>query len=143
MRRGAFVTEDVVQEVIRGAFDRGAAGPCVAVKDSSAGKMRARGAAALTAAGSFAVQTPQGFRKELLDEAYEKLRVKYGFSGTDDASLVERLGYNVEIVDGDYDNIKITTKEDLPMENRTRNGIRCTQAGGRQEADTGRRGDTI
>ena len=96
----------------------------------------------MTAAGFFAVQTPQGFGKELLDEAYEKA-CKDGFSGTDDASLVERLGYNVEIVDGDYDNIKITTKEDHANGKQDRNGIRCAQTGGRQEADTGRRGDTI
>ena len=46
-----------------------------------------------------------------------------GYYGTDDASLVERAGYEVEIVDGDYQNIKITTKEDLPMENRVGTGF--------------------
>ena len=116
-----FVTEDVVQEVIRGAFDRGAAVPCVAVKDSLRENEGER-SRCVDRSRFFAVQTPQGFRKELLDEAYEKA-CKDGFSGTDDASLVERLGYNVEIVDGDYDNIKITTKEDLPMENRIGTGF--------------------
>ena len=38
---------------------------------------------------------------------------KEGFFGTDDASLVERLGHTVIIVEGNYDNIKITTPEDL------------------------------
>ena len=116
-----FVTEDVVQEVIREAFDRGAAVPCVAVKDSLRENEGER-SRCVDRSRFFAVQTPQGFRKELLDEAYEKA-CKDGFSGTDDASLVERLGYNVEIVDGDYDNIKITTKEDLPMENRIGTGF--------------------
>ena len=116
-----FVTEDVVQEVIRGAFDRGAAVPCVAVKDSLRENEGER-SRCVDRSRFFAVQTPQGFRKELLDEAYEKA-CKDGFSGTDDASLVERLGYKVEIVDGDYDNIKITTKEDLPMENRIGTGF--------------------
>ena len=36
-----------------------------------------------------------------------------GFLGTDDASLVERLGIEVHIVEGDYSNIKVTTPEDM------------------------------
>ena len=39
--------------------------------------------------------------------------MKEGFLGTDDASLVERLGHDVIIVEGNYDNIKLTTPEDL------------------------------
>ncbi|MBT2725521.1 2-C-methyl-D-erythritol 4-phosphate cytidylyltransferase [Bacillus sp. ISL-75] len=60
----------------------------------------------------WAVQTPQAFRILLLKEAYEKAE-KDHFLGTDDASLVERLPYPVEVVEGDYDNIKLTTPEDL------------------------------
>ena len=70
----------------------------------------------------YAVQTPQGFKKSILIEAYDKA-MRDGFTGTDDASLVERAGYEVEIVKGDYRNIKITTKEDLPMENRIGTGF--------------------
>ena len=57
-------------------------------------------------------QTPQTFDYRLLLDAYEKARSD-GFVGTDDASLVERMGFEVRIVEGDYDNIKITTPEDL------------------------------
>lgn len=60
----------------------------------------------------WAVQTPQAFRLSILREAYEKAE-KDHFLGTDDASLVERLGIPIEIVEGDYQNIKITTLEDL------------------------------
>src|SRR3712207_1523360 len=60
----------------------------------------------------FAAQTPQAFRKEVLQEAYEKA-YEDNFLGTDDSSLVERLGYPVKMLRGDYDNIKITTPEDL------------------------------
>lgn len=60
----------------------------------------------------WAVQTPQAFRISLLTEAYKKAE-KDHFLGTDDASLVERLHYPVAIVEGDYDNIKLTTPEDL------------------------------
>ncbi|MDP3041600.1 MAG: 2-C-methyl-D-erythritol 4-phosphate cytidylyltransferase [Candidatus Omnitrophota bacterium] len=56
------------------------------------------------------IQTPQVFRKELLLQAYKK----YGKEKvTDDASLVEKLGEDVLIVQGSYQNIKITTGEDL------------------------------
>ncbi|MBO0961569.1 2-C-methyl-D-erythritol 4-phosphate cytidylyltransferase [Neobacillus sp. MM2021_6] len=60
----------------------------------------------------WAVQTPQAFRISLLQEAYEKAE-KDHFLGTDDASLVERLNVPVAMVEGDYDNIKLTTPEDL------------------------------
>ena len=70
----------------------------------------------------FAVQTPQGFRFEYIKEAYEKA-FSEGFYGTDDAVLAERAGYPVSIAEGDYGNIKITTREDLPMEYRTGTGF--------------------
>lgn len=58
------------------------------------------------------VQTPQAFRISLLKEAYKKAEAAL-FTGTDDASLVERLGAAITMVEGDYDNIKLTTPEDL------------------------------
>lgn len=57
------------------------------------------------------IQTPQAFSYHLLLEAYNKAD-EDDFLGTDDASLVERL-YPVNIVESDYDNIKITTPEDM------------------------------
>ena len=60
------------------------------------------------------VQTPQGFRREILQRAYEKA-AQDGFLGTDDASLVERIGEAVFVVESDYGNLKITTPEDLWM----------------------------
>lgn len=58
------------------------------------------------------VQTPQAFRIPLLQRAYQKAEEE-DFIGTDDSSLIERLGQPVTIVEGDYDNIKLTTPEDL------------------------------
>lgn len=58
------------------------------------------------------VQTPQIFRYELLLRAYQQA-AEEDYRGTDDASLVERLGAKVMMVEGDYRNIKITTPEDL------------------------------
>ena len=70
----------------------------------------------------FCVQTPQGFEAGVLIEAYRKAMAD-GFSGTDDSSLVERLGAHFDLVDGSYENIKITTPEDLRMENRIGTGF--------------------
>jgi 2-C-methyl-D-erythritol 4-phosphate cytidylyltransferase len=60
----------------------------------------------------FTVQTPQGFKTKVIIEAFQKAYADK-FYGTDDSSLVERLGKKVKIVKGEYRNIKITTKEDI------------------------------
>ncbi|SET73010.1 2-C-methyl-D-erythritol 4-phosphate cytidylyltransferase [Natronincola peptidivorans] len=60
----------------------------------------------------WAVQTPQTFQYKLLKTAYEKLRTEKVIV-TDDAMAVERLGHTVKIIEGSYENIKITTPEDL------------------------------
>lgn len=62
----------------------------------------------------WAVQTPQCFATDLLMKAYESA-IRDDYVGTDDASLVERLGVGVSIVEGSYDNIKITTQDDLDL----------------------------
>ena len=59
-------------------------------------------------------QTPQTFEYKLILDAHEKAK-ENDFMGTDDSALVERLGYEVTILEGDYRNIKITTKEDLQV----------------------------
>ncbi len=57
-------------------------------------------------------QTPQTFRYGIILDAHERAE-REGFLGTDDSSLVERIGKQVHIVMGDYRNIKITTPEDM------------------------------
>jgi 2-C-methyl-D-erythritol 4-phosphate cytidylyltransferase len=58
------------------------------------------------------VQTPQVFEYKLILDAYEKAK-EDDFVGTDDSVLVERMGYEVTVLEGEYENIKITTAEDL------------------------------
>lgn len=60
----------------------------------------------------WAAQTPQVFRAEVLREAYD-LAIAEGFAGTDDASLVERLGKAIAMFPGPRDNLKVTVPEDL------------------------------
>jgi len=59
----------------------------------------------------WAVQTPQVFRFDIIAEAYRQAKEEV----TDDASLVEQLGYRVKLYMGSYDNIKVTTPDDLAM----------------------------
>lgn len=60
----------------------------------------------------WAVQTPQAFDYKLLIKAY-KSAYNNNYYGTDDAMLVENIGYNIKIIEGTYENIKVTTPEDL------------------------------
>jgi len=60
------------------------------------------------------MQTPQSFDYNLILRAHEEAR-RDGFVGTDDASLVERLGVPVKIIEGSRLNFKITTPEDLVL----------------------------
>lgn len=62
----------------------------------------------------WAAQTPQCFHKDLLIKGYEKAIID-GFLGTDDSSIVERIGHDVKMVMGSYENIKITTPEDIVL----------------------------
>lgn len=60
----------------------------------------------------WAIQTPQVFRLAALVSAYESA-ARDGFTGTDDASLLERVGARVVLVEGPRDNLKVTHAEDL------------------------------
>ncbi|WP_117155654.1 2-C-methyl-D-erythritol 4-phosphate cytidylyltransferase [Paraliobacillus quinghaiensis] len=60
----------------------------------------------------WAAQTPQAFQYDLIWRAHQVAR-QSSYVCTDDASLVERLGHPVEIVEGNYKNIKLTTPEDI------------------------------
>ncbi|UPA30493.1 2-C-methyl-D-erythritol 4-phosphate cytidylyltransferase [Terrisporobacter glycolicus] len=62
----------------------------------------------------WSIQTPQVFDYSLIIRAHEK--AKYDkYYGTDDSMLIEYLGQNVKVVEGCYNNIKITTPEDLKI----------------------------
>lgn len=112
-----YVSRDVIFAVAKEASETGAAITAVPPKDT----IRHLEEGTLERSRLCCVQTPQGFRFGLLKEAFEKAMAE-GFYGTDDASLVERLGHAVAIVPGEYRNIKITTPEDLTMEMRIGTG---------------------
>lgn len=64
-----------------------------------------------------AVQTPQIFDRKILEEAHLQAAT-IGYYGTDDASLIERMGYAVQMIEGSFENIKVTTPDDLWLAER-------------------------
>lgn len=115
-----FVSEAVINAVIEGTADFGAAIPTVPAKDTIR-QVDGTGSRTLQRETLARVQTPQGFRISLLKHAFEKAQAE-GFWGTDDASLVERMGINISMVQGEDANRKITTREDLETEMRIGTG---------------------
>lgn len=116
-----FVRQETINAVLEAAEEKGAAVACVPVKDSIRQEKDGE-SANLPRQRLYAVQTPQGFQKEILRKAYEQAFAD-GYYGTDDATLAERIGQSVTLVRGTYDNIKITTREDMPMESRVGTGF--------------------
>lgn len=107
-----FVDRPLIHLLVEAAEQNGAAILAVPMKDTvkkAAGYMVQE---TVDRASLWAVQTPQAFRMPILLEAYRKAEESQ-FLGTDDASLVERVGHKVFIQEGSYDNIKLTTPEDL------------------------------
>jgi len=107
-----FISISKIQEVVAAARKKGAAILAVPVKDTVKRGRDGCVEETLERDSLWAVQTPQGFRTDWIRAAYEKAR-QDGYSGTDDAALLERCGYRVTIVEGEERNVKITSPEDL------------------------------
>lgn len=111
-----FVPVDLVTQAIAAAWSHGAAVLAVPVKETI--KMADESdfvASTPDRRWLWASQTPQAFSYDLLLEAYRQARAQGPASATDDAMLVEALGYPVKLVPGVYRNLKITTGEDLAV----------------------------
>jgi 2-C-methyl-D-erythritol 4-phosphate cytidylyltransferase/2-C-methyl-D-erythritol 2,4-cyclodiphosphate synthase len=110
-----FVTEKVIRRVAAAAKATGAASLGVKAKDTikETGKNDIV-TVTIPRHNLWLTQTPQAFKLDILKKAYKKAYDEK-FYGTDDASLVERMGIKVKMIAGSYDNIKITTPEDLVM----------------------------
>lgn len=108
-----FAGTEVFERTLQAAQQTGAAIAAVPVKNTIK-VVDAEGFVVNTPQRSslMAVQTPQIFKAQLLQRAYSDDNLK-GAAVTDDASLVERLGVKVAVALGSYENIKITTPEDL------------------------------
>ncbi|WP_026565498.1 2-C-methyl-D-erythritol 4-phosphate cytidylyltransferase [Bacillus sp. UNC41MFS5] len=107
-----FISKEHIYRLAKMAEDTGAAILGIPAKDTIKKVQDGLVVETVERSSLWAVQTPQAFRISLLKEAYEKAE-KDSYLGTDDASLVERLGHPIAMVEGDYDNIKLTTPEDI------------------------------
>jgi 2-C-methyl-D-erythritol 4-phosphate cytidylyltransferase/2-C-methyl-D-erythritol 2,4-cyclodiphosphate synthase len=106
-----FAAPALIRRVLRGARAHGACVPAVPVADATievdeAGDLRSY----LDRGGLRAVQTPQGFSRGLLEEAFAAAGAD---DAVDDAALVRALGRPVHLVPGDPDNAKITSAGQL------------------------------
>ena len=108
-----FIHQKVILASIEKARTHSAAVVAVRVKDTvKIGNREGQFERTLDRSVLWAAQTPQAFAKDLLRQAYEKAG-REEIEATDDASLVELLHIKPAIVEGSFDNIKITTPDDL------------------------------
>ncbi len=108
-----FIHEKIISAVVSEAKITGAATAGVMSKDTI--KIIKRNnliAETIPRDNVWLTQTPQAFKYKILKKAYEKAH-KDKYHATDDASLLERIGQKVKMVEGSYENIKITTPEDI------------------------------
>ncbi|MTI30969.1 2-C-methyl-D-erythritol 4-phosphate cytidylyltransferase [Xanthovirga aplysinae] len=104
-----FIDRDVIDGAFRTAAEKGNAVVAVPLKDSIR-KLENSYTVALDRNLYRLVQTPQVFRTEIIKKAYDQSEKA---EMTDDASVAESAGLKIELVPGHYENIKITTPEDL------------------------------
>ncbi len=107
-----FVTREVIRRVMDSVKKCGSGAAAVPARDTIK-KADAAGRVTETPdrASLWQMQTPQGFYAKDLLSAHRQAARRY----TDDAALMEAAGYPVQLVMGDYRNIKLTSPEDLPM----------------------------
>ena len=110
----SLVSEDLINRVIQATLEKGAVVPAVPVKDTIKFVEGKEVSQTLEREKLFRIQTPQGFFYHVLKKALDKAQ-EDSFYGTDEASLVERTGERVCVVEGDPKNIKITTPDDLSI----------------------------
>jgi len=106
------VSPFLISRVLEKAREKGAAVPVVPLRDTVKEVDKDRVVATLNRQGLRAVQTPQFFRREVIERAYREA-TRMGWEATDDASLVERAGEEVYTVEGEEENFKVTYPQDL------------------------------
>jgi 2-C-methyl-D-erythritol 4-phosphate cytidylyltransferase len=107
-----YVSPDLISRVMAGVEKQGACVPALTVTDTVKQVDSGFVVQTLERTELVLAQTPQGFETDLLREAHraaDKIRLE----GTDEASLVEKLGFAIMVVEGDPSNIKVTWPADL------------------------------
>ena len=107
-----FIKQHVIHQLVEAAQKYGGAVAAVRAKDTMKKVVDQVIQETVDRESLWIIQTPQAFLYDILEKA-ERAAEQDGFLGTDEAMLVERLGERVYIVESTYDNIKMTTPEDL------------------------------
>lgn len=115
-----FVSAKIITAAIEKAAQCGAAAPAVSIKDTVKTAKNGEVLNTLPRDSLFSVQTPQVFLKSLYLSALKSVALTNDI--TDDCMLLERLGRKVCLVQGEYENYKITTKDDLKEGGKMRIG---------------------
>lgn len=108
------VTPDLISSAIAACVDEGAVVPAIPVNETVKRVESDYVLATLDRSKLYLAQTPQVFRSTLILDAYSRASSKADHF-TDDAAVVEAAGYKIKIVEGDPNNIKITTQRDLDL----------------------------
>ncbi len=108
------IRPDAIGRVVEAAREFGAAILAVPVKDTIKLVRSGDVVGTVDRDALWAAATPQAFRREII-EAGHAAATQLGLAATDDSMLVEKAGATVKVVQGEYDNIKITTPEDLAI----------------------------
>jgi len=108
------VTDKLIERVMHVVTKYDAVIPVIPVRDTIKEVEDSKVLRTLPRERLYIVQTPQGFRTELIVKAYEKAQQE-GYHGTDSATLVERYGVDVSTVEGEVSNIKLTYAEDVKL----------------------------
>jgi 2-C-methyl-D-erythritol 4-phosphate cytidylyltransferase len=103
------VSRETISRCFKIAKTNGCAIPCLEISESVR-EIASAGTRPVDRDKLRTIQTPQVFRSDILKKAYQQ---KYSMDFTDDATVVENAGYTITLVEGNRENIKITTKEDL------------------------------
>ncbi len=109
-----FIQLDLIRQVVEAARKHGAAILGILSVDTVKQIERQMVLGTIPRERIVLAQTPQAFRYEIIREAYARAESD-GFNGTDESSLVERLGNPVAVLMGSARNIKITSPSDLPL----------------------------
>ena len=107
-----FVKKDLLDRLVEGMEEHKAVLAMVPCKDTIKRVKDGKVVETLIRSELMQAQTPQAFDTVLIKNAYKEA-IENNIQATDDASMLELQGKDVYVVEGDYDNIKITTKEDL------------------------------
>jgi len=109
-----FLTPSLVTDVVNAAAEHGCATAGLHVADTIKHGQDGWVRSTIDRSDLYRIQTPQAFRRDVIEMAHREA-IRDGFSGTDDAALVERLGHPVRLVSGTPLNLKVTVREDWEM----------------------------